>query len=131
MQWDVERLTNDLFKSLLTRWDTINLPLYNKITDTTSINQITVEPNSIVLIEGVFLQRPEWRSFLDFVIFLDCPRTLRHERVLKRDSYIGNHQEILSKYKRRYWPAENHYMDSVKPISNADVVVTVVNEGKG
>ena len=27
LQWDVERLTNDLFKPLLTRWDTINLPL--------------------------------------------------------------------------------------------------------
>lgn len=129
LQWDVERLTNDLFKPLHTHWDTIILPFYNIVTDSTSAKQIQIEPNSIVLIEGVFLQRPQWRSFFDYIIFLDCPRKLRHERVLKRDSTIGNHQAIHAKYKRRYWPAEKHYMNSVKPINNADVVVTAPNEG--
>ena len=129
LQWDVDFLASDLFERLHTQCDTIILPFYNKVTDSISAQQFKVEPNSIILVEGIFLQRPEWKSFFDFVIFLDCPRKLRYKRVLKRDSYIGNQQEIFSKYKRRYWPAEKHYLDSVKPIRNADVVLTVANDG--
>ncbi|WP_096438777.1 kinase [Alteribacter populi] len=122
LQWDIKRLTTHLFELLHTSCNKIFLPFYDKSTDSTSTKQITVASDSIVLIEGIFLQRQEWRRFYDFIIFLDCPRELRYKRSLNRDSYIGNYPARLNKYKRRYWLAEKHYLDIVKPVRNADLV---------
>lgn len=123
LQWDVKNLTANLFEPLQSGCNDISLAFYDKFTDSTVTKQISVSPDSIVLIEGVFLQRHEWRRFYDFVFYLDCPREVRHERVLNRDLYIGEYEERLDKYQRRYWLAEKHYMDIVKPIMNADVVI--------
>ncbi len=125
LQWDVNNLTTDFFERLHNRCHNISLSFYDKFTDSTSTKQMTVAADSIVLIEGVFLQRKEWRGFYDFTIFIDCPRELRYERVLNRDSYIGDLQDRLNKYERRYWPGEQHYLDTEKPISNADLVYDV------
>ncbi|WP_438317090.1 kinase [Sporosarcina sp. FA9] len=125
LQWNVKELKGDLFKSLHNCSNPITLQFYDKYKDSISTKHITVAPDSIILIEGIFLQRQEWRRFYDFVVFLDCPCELRHERVLNRDMYIGNYLERLNKYQRRYWLGETHYLDTVKPIKNADVVYNV------
>ncbi|KOO52275.1 kinase [Viridibacillus arvi] len=123
LQWDIKMLTNSLFEGLRNNKKNIDLPFYDKSTDTISVKQITVAVDSIILIEGIFLQRKEWREFYDYTIFLDCPRELRYERVLNRDSYIGDKKAILLKYKRRYWLGEEHYLNTENPIKNADIVI--------
>ncbi|MGG0663601.1 kinase [Viridibacillus arvi] len=123
LQWDIKMLTNSLFEGLRNNKKNIDLPFYDKSTDTISVKQITVTVDSIILIEGIFLQRKEWREFYDYTIFLDCPRELRYERVLNRDSYIGDKKAILLKYKRRYWLGEEHYLNTENPIKNADIVI--------
>lgn len=69
------------------------------------------------------MQRAEWRSYFDFILYLDSPRELRYKRVLNRDSYIGDYQARLNKYKKRYWLGENHYLDKIDPIRKADIVI--------
>ncbi|MGE7931175.1 kinase [Viridibacillus arvi] len=123
LQWDIKMLTISLFEGLKSNKKNITLPYYDKSTDTISAKQISVAVDSIILIEGIFLQRKEWREFYDYTIFLDCPRELRYERVLNRDSYIGDKQAILLKYKRRYWLGEEHYLNTENPIKNADIVI--------
>ncbi|ETT82409.1 kinase [Viridibacillus sp. FSL R5-0477] len=123
LQWDIKMLTTSLFEGLRNNKKNITLPFYDKSSDTISAKQITVAVDSIILIEGIFLQRKEWREFYDYTIFLDCPRELRYERVLNRDSYIGDKQAILLKYKRRYWLGEEHYLNTENPIKNADIVI--------
>ncbi|MFF3101706.1 kinase [Viridibacillus arvi] len=123
LQWDIKMLTTSLFEGLKCNKKNITLPYYDKSTDTISAKQISVAVDSIILIEGIFLQRKEWREFYDYTIFLDCPRELRYERVLNRDSYIGDKQAILLKYKRRYWLGEEHYLNTENPIKNADIVI--------
>jgi len=44
----------------------------------------------------------------------------KYERVLQRDSYIGNELEIMDKYKRRYWLGEDHYLETERPIDHAN-----------
>lgn len=122
LQWDIKWLTANFFELLHNSYNNIFLPFYDNSTDSTSTKQITIASDNIVLIEGIFLQRQEWRRFYDFIIFLDCPRKLRYERALNRDSYIGDYQARLSKYQRRYWLGENHYLDIVKPFRNVDLV---------
>lgn len=98
------------------------MPFYDKNKDLVSTKQKTVAFDNIVLIEGIFLQRREWRDFYDFVIYVDCPGDLRQQRVLSRDSYIGDYQAILNKYQNRYWPGEKYYLDNIKPANHADLI---------
>lgn len=37
------------------------------------------------------------------------PKEVRLNRVINRDKYIGNSEDIKSKYERRYFPAEDKY----------------------
>lgn len=127
LQWDIKDLEKNLFNPLHNNCKNILLPFYDNLTDTISTNKIKVPTNSIVLIEGIFLQRQEWKRFFDFTIFLDCSKELRQKRVLDRDFYIGDYQARLHKYQRRYWLAEKYYLDTVQPLKTADVVMKSPN----
>jgi len=123
LQWDVEKLKNDLFLRLSKQYNKLNLPFYDDQTDSISTKEIIVNPNSVVLVEGVFIQRKEWREFFDFILFTDCSQEVRMERVLNRDIYIGDYQTRLNKYKKRYWLGEEHYLNIENPIKNADKIL--------
>lgn len=122
LQWDVEWLRENLFERLHNNVGEITLPFYYKTSDTYSTNRIAIETDSIVLIEGIFLQRKEWRHYCDFVIYLDVTREKRYERVRNRDTYIGDEQEIVGKYNRRYWPGEDYYLKTENPLEQADMI---------
>lgn len=124
LQWDIAMLTKTLFQQLHKTNSTLVLPFYDLPTDTISIKDRPVPADSIVLIEGIFLQRKEWRHYYDFIIFLNCPRETRYERALNRDVYIGDYEARLSKYKRRYWPGEEHYLNTESPLENANKIYT-------
>ncbi|WP_301110209.1 hypothetical protein [Sporosarcina sp.] len=44
------------------------------------------------------------------------------ERALNRDTYIGSKEEIIDKYERRYFPAEDVYMNDCNPLLLADYI---------
>ena len=100
----------------------IKLDFYDAPADSHKRQELNVSPNQIVLVEGIFLQREEWKHYFDFTVFIDCPRELRYQRVLERDSYIGNLQARLDKYENRYWRGEIHYLETEKPMDNAELV---------
>ena len=81
-----------------------------------------IDPDDIILIEGVFSQRAEWRPFLNYCIFLHAPKAVRKTRIMQRDS--GN-EELLHKYQRRYWRAEDYYWKTEKPLEVSSQVVRV------
>ena len=81
------------------------------------------KPQTVILPEGIFLQRKELSGVFDYMIYLDVPEAERLERVLKRDTYIGNEQEIRQKYANRYFPAERHYTAEYRPEQTADTVI--------
>ncbi|WP_346938847.1 hypothetical protein [uncultured Clostridium sp.] len=84
---------------------------------------ILIEHDTVLPLEGIFLQRKEIKSYLDFIIYLDVPQEVRLSRVLKRDGYIGGLKDTKCKYERRYFPAEEKYILDYSPIENADFVV--------
>lgn len=125
LQWDIEKIRDDLLKKIHNNTLELMLPFYDKSYDTTILNKITIASNSIVLIEGVFLQRKEWKAFYDYKIFIDCPKEIRYERVLNRDLYIGDYQARLNKYKNRYWLGEEYYLKIENPMKQADKIFYV------
>lgn len=123
LQWDVSRLERQLFRPLHEGATKLTLPRYMYERDVITEEVVDVSSAHTVVVEGIFLQRPEWRSYFDYVIYLDCPREVRYERVLNRDTYLGDPAERLAKYKRRYWPGEDVYLQQIDPKRGADIVL--------
>lgn len=121
LQWDIACIKNFLEK-VHGKAQELTLPFYNRTTNTVvNINKVFAA-NSILLLEGVFLQRKDWRKFYDYTIFLECPLEIRKERVLKRDTYIGDVSAITKKYEKRYWIAEDYYLTKEQPLQQADCI---------
>ncbi|MCA0982030.1 kinase [Exiguobacterium aestuarii] len=123
LQRDVSRLECELFRPLTEGVTKLILPRYDYERDVIVEEVIDVSSAHTVVVEGIFLQRSEWRPYYDYVIYLDCPRDVRYERVLNRDTYLGVPEERLAKYKRRYWPGEDLYLQLVDPKRGADIVL--------
>lgn len=119
LQWDTHFLEEHLFKKLHQNERELHLPFYNKDQDSCVNKTIHLPPDTIVIIEGVFLLREEWKNYYDYIIFLDCPKEVRYERVLQRDTYIGDKAEIAKKYRERYWIAEEYYLNKQSPLKLA------------
>jgi len=121
LQWEIETLKRDFFQNLKDGKN-VTLPFYLQKEDTHQMVTTPIQNTDIIIIEGIFLQRDEWKDYYDFIIYMDCPREIRDKRVLNRDKYIGNMDERLEKYKTRYWPAEDYYLSHVSPQQHADFV---------
>lgn len=81
------------------------IELYDKDNDGYIMKEYTVNNKTVIIVEGIFLQRKELQGIFDYMIYIDVQEDVRMNRVLKRDTYIGNEQQIIEKYKKRYFPA--------------------------
>ncbi|WP_079479827.1 kinase [Halobacillus salinus] len=116
LQWDVSVLREELFKRMR-KENVLKLPKYSQQYATIYEEMLVIEAVDIVIVEGVFLQRPSWRGFFDQVIYLDVPRIER----FKRENVET--QKKIDKFKRRYWKAEEHYLETSQPALKADLVI--------
>lgn len=103
----------------------ISIDLYGKDNDAYITQRYDLDDHVIVLAEGIFLQRKEYSGLFDCMVYMDVPEELRLRRVLKRDTYIGNEQEIAAKYISRYFPAERQYLQEYQPQLRADFLLTI------
>jgi uridine kinase len=72
----------------------------------------------LLIVYGIFLQRPELNDLWDFRIFVHFEPEESIRRGVARD---GPETEEL--YRRRYAPGQRLYLESVRPRELADVVV--------
>ena len=79
---------------------------------------------SILLFDGIFLFRPELNDFWDFRIFLHIgfDEMLRRAR-LRDTARFGTPEAVEQRYRTRYIPGQQLYLQSVEPEKLADVVV--------
>lgn len=99
------------------------IELYDKDNDSYFTKSYSLEQKTVIIVEGIFLQRKELQGIFDYMIYIDVPEEVRMGRVLKRDTYIGNEQQIIDKYENRYFPAEHHYFKEYSPDRIADYVI--------
>ncbi|MFO1442556.1 AAA family ATPase [Bacillus sp. Bva_UNVM-123] len=103
------------------------IEVYDKRTDHYFLKNMRMYTDSILVIEGVFLQRAELNRYFDYMIYMDVPKEERFQRVLKRDTYIGDDLAIKEKYKNRYFPAEEKYIEEYAPAFQANRTITTKN----
>lgn len=81
-----------------------------------------VHPDSIVILEGIFLFRPELRLYLNYKIWLDILETTALERIQTRDvPRFG--EAIVAKYHHKYFPAQRLYVKQYPPRRYADLII--------
>jgi len=81
---------------------------------------VIVEPNEIVLVEGVYSARPEIRPLIDLAIFVETPRDERRKRMLARGHL---ERDINNDWLAPWVAAEDWYFANVRPAEHADLVV--------
>ena len=86
--------------------------------------------NSILIMDGVFLLRPELNDFWDLRVFLDIDAEQSVERGVERDlaleeEYVRatRREQRMRVYRERYLPAEEIYLRDADPMALADIVV--------
>lgn len=118
LQWDIDWLKNDFFRLLKTD-EELMLPFYKSETDCHETKYVTLPETGVIIVEGVFLQRKEWKQYFDSVVYLDCPREKRFSRETNKT------QQNLKKFQKRYWKAEEHYMQTESPATAANLILHV------
>lgn len=95
----------------------MNLPFYDNTSDTQNIRVINLPPTCLIVIEGVFLQRKEWKDIYDYTLYIDCSREERFSREHK------NVQNNIEKFIKRYWKAEEYYINTEYPEKQANLII--------
>ncbi len=82
------------------------------------LRRAVLAERALVIVDGIFLLRPELNDLWDFRIFLHVGPEEAMRRGVERD---GADTEPL--YRRRYAPGQRIYLETVRPRELADVVV--------
>lgn len=71
---------------------------------------LDVAPGTMLLVDGVFLQRPEHVGAWDLVIYVHISPAETLRRALQHDAMrFGSAEEVRERYEHRYLPAQAHY----------------------
>ena len=110
------RMLHDVIEPLL-RGEPASYQPYDWVNRRPADTTVTVEPNDVVIVEGVGATRRAWRDRLALRIWVDCPRDLRLARGIARDG------EELRGFWQEWMKAEDAYVADERPETYADVVV--------
>lgn len=92
--------------------------------------EINLDEQSILLIEGVFIYRNEFKKYYDYSIMLQIEQEEQLKRATKRDlSKNGSTEVLMNKYLNRYIPAYHLYEELNNPLKFADLIIDNTNVG--
>ncbi|MFC1921104.1 hypothetical protein ACFLYQ_05210 [Chloroflexota bacterium] len=95
------------------------LTLLNLMTDKYEIRkEYSINQNTIVIFEGVFLFREDLAPYIDYKVFVEIPFEESKRRALIRDNKAS-----LKKYDEKYLPAQIRYLEEFPPSKTADIVI--------
>lgn len=84
----------------------------------------TAPPNAILLVDGVFLLRPELFAYWELRIHLAITFETLLRRAVQRDATLfGSPEAARERYKRKYIPGQQLYLAEAQPADRADIVI--------
>lgn len=97
---------------------------FDHVADTAVEMWQEVATDAVLIVEGVFLLRPELRQWWDLSIYLHVDEAVTLDRAVVRDlSQFGSEEEVRRRYSRRYLPGQAIYREVAAPLDAADVLV--------
>jgi len=99
--------------------------VYDLDTDTALSQPVTTAPaDAVLLLDGVFLLRPELIGRWDLSIFVSAAFEQILDRARIRDlARLGSTAEVERRFRTRYIPAQKLYLATARPADHADIVV--------
>jgi uridine kinase len=79
--------------------------------------EVTIEPGSFLVLEGVTASREAFRPYLAYTIWVETPRDLRLWRGIERDG------EEMREQWETWMAGEDRYIERERPAEHADLVV--------
>jgi uridine kinase len=123
--FDTEAFVRMILDPLRSTQFEIRAATYDYHTDTRTIGPAReVDPTAVVLVDGVFLQRPELSGRWDGVVYVDVSEDETVRRARLRDAeFFGGAEATEARYRERYLPAQALYRREVDPRTRADAVI--------
>jgi uridine kinase len=91
---------------------------YEDSFDHARLRRAVLDSDGLLVVDGIFLLRPELNDLWDFRIFVHVELEEATRRGIARDG-----AETASLYRRRYGPGQRLYLESVRPADRADALV--------
>jgi uridine kinase len=93
-----------------------------------NINPIYIENNTIIITDGAYLFKPNYKNHWDLKIYLKTDFKTASLRGIKRDlSRLGGLKTTKEKYDNRYHKASQIYINENKPEEQADIIIDNTN----
>ena len=124
---DTERIKNDLQK--LRNGESIEQEVYVFNNPNKDRKKITLEPSSILIIEGLFVMHYDFvREQLDYSVYISAPQDLQLRRRLKRDMEERNYtkEDILYQWNKHVLPSYESFLLPYK--EKADLIINNAEE---
>ncbi len=122
-----DSLETDLLADHLKRLragEAVERPVYDFATHTRSAETVTVDPESVILVEGILvLVEPELRDLMDLRVYVDTDADLRLLRRLRRDILERKRtvDSVLEQYEATVRPMHIQFVEPSKRY--ADIIV--------
>lgn len=90
----------------------------------TTLSFRTASDDAILIMDGIFLLRPELFRFWDLTIYLVTDYNNSVPRGVARDTeLIGSSEEAAHRYRERYVPGQRLYHREANPLDKADILI--------
>ena len=102
----------------------IQMPMYNYVTCARAKETITIEPKTVVIVEGILiLGNKELRKRMDIKLFVSTDNDDRLIRIMKRDIVERgrSYNDVLKHYENFVKPMHNQFIEPTKLF--ADVII--------
>lgn len=77
---------------------------------------------SVVLVEGIFLFKPQYRRYFDLTIWIDCSFPTALARAINRAQEGLSPANTIAAYDTIYFPAQRIHLAQDKPREHADLI---------
>jgi uridine kinase len=123
--FDHEALLGELLVPFRAGAETVSTSWFDHRSDQPLRTEATGIPRTTALVvDGVFLMRPELRDYWDLTVYLNVPEAVSVARVLTRDGdLLAGEEGVRRRYKRRYLPGQALYRAAASPFGRADIVI--------
>ena len=89
-----------------------------------SMKEEEAPANAILLLDGVFLLRPELDPWWDYRIFVSVDFDVALQRASARDQHLfGSPEDVRARYLQRYIPGQHLYLQRVHPQERANLIL--------
>lgn len=118
--YNYSELTNYLIEPFRNGEKIVQTKRFDHRTDCQDIILESVDTESILVFDGIFLHRDELRSYWNISVFLKVPFSISYRRMAARD---GSDPNPEAESNRRYYRGQLFYLHHYRPEERANLVI--------